>query len=270
MLDLTKLPTAYGTNPTPQSTTPNTTQGSDQMWEPEQWGQAGGVYSGLAGGYTNPYTAMAGQMLGNFANAGGSPVDTQGWAAAQQPLMMQQYEDMTKQMMERAGMGGVRYGSGLQQSIGKYGGDLMNQFQSGMADRHLGAQENAMNRMYGLPGQFAGLGNTMLGSQLAGAEGLMGLGSQRAMLPLQVAAGMGGLGNQMSNQQMMPYQMMGGYMGSPQYTQQTYQPSPYTGMMGFGANLLANQIGSGGGGGLQPDMTGVGGYVGNSGQLQGW
>jgi len=220
----------------------------ETMKYPEQWGQASDVWSQLASGqYTNPGM----DWLRNMMQSGGAPVDVSGWGAAQQPLMMQQFSDMTKQMAEQAGMGGTRYGSGLQGNIARYGGQLQNQFQSNLMDRWLQSQEAAKGRAYG-----AGQGLSQLGlqGQVAGAEGLGGLGQQYANLPMQLAQSMTGVGGYMTGQQIDPWtQMMAGMVGNPYMTQQTYQQSPTQSILGIlGGMPWGDIFGGGGGGGGTP------------------
>jgi len=157
--------------------------------------------------------------LKNLLAGGGNPVDVQGWADAYRPAMMDQYSNAVKQMAEQAGVGGTRYGSGLQQSIANYGGQLQNQFNEQMADKWLGSQENALGRAMSGAGMLGSMGSTA-------GEGLMGLGSMYANLPLSVAQMMGGLGGQLTNQQIDPWtQMLAGLMGNTNAGAQTYTPS---------------------------------------------
>ena len=225
---------------------------------PKQWEQAGDVWSQLASGqYTNPGM----DWLTNMMQSGGSPVDVSGWGAAQQPVMMQQFSDMTKQMAEQAGMGGTRYGSGLQGNIARYGGQLQNQFQSNLMDRWLQAQEAGMGRAYG-----AGQGLSQLGlqGQVAGAEGLGGIGDRYAQHPINVADAMMRGGGYLTSQQVDPWtQWMGQMVGNPYMTQQTYQPSAFQDVMGILPQVPWGDIFGGGGGGIPgPSMEGSGGILG--------
>jgi hypothetical protein len=200
------------------------------MWEPEEWGQAADYYKQLTSGqYTNPALQQGLQFLTNVVQSGGSPVDTDAWGQAQRAALMRQYEDATKEMMEKAGVGGVRYGSGLQQSIGKYGSDLMSQFGAALADKWLQAQEAAKQRQ-----MQAGMGYLPYGQLgITGAEGLQNLGTQRATLPLQVASYLGNIGQQLTGQQVDPWtQFMAQMLGEPTFTEQTYRPSIWSNILG--------------------------------------
>jgi len=226
------------------------------MKYPEQWGQASDVWSQLASGqYTNPGM----DWLRNMMESGGSPVDVSGWGAAQQPLMMQQFSDMTKQMAEQAGMGGTRYGSGLQGNIARYGGQLQNQFQSNLMDRWLQSQEAGMGRAYGAGRDLSQFG---LQSQAAGAEGLGMMGDRYAQHPINVADAMMRGGGYLTSQQIDPWtQMMAGLVGNPYMTQQTYQQSPTQSILGILGGMPWGDI-FGGGGTPSPSMQGVGGILG--------
>ena len=202
-------------------TTGGGTMANNEFKYPSEWGQAGDVWSQMAGGqYTN--TGM--DWLKNLMQSGGSPVDVNAWGAAQQPAMMDQYSNMVKQMAEQAGVGGTRYGSGLQGQIANYGGQLQNQFQSQLADKWLQAQEAGMGRASGAGNLLAQLG---LGTQQTGAEGLMGLGGQKAQLPLQVASQMSGMGGQLNSQDAMWAQLLGQLTGNTYAGPQTYQPTGF-------------------------------------------
>lgn len=202
----------------------STTSGGSTFNYPSEWGQAGDFWSKLASGN---YSNQGMDWLTNLMQSGGSPVDVSGWGKAQQPLMMQNFQDMTKQMAEQAGVGGTRYSSGLQGQIARYGGQLQNQFQSDLMDRWLQSQEAGAGRAYGAGNLLSQLG---LGAQTSGAEGLMSLGNLKSQLPLQVASMMGGLGGQLTNQQVDPWtQMMMQLIGpTGQYNEaQTYQPTQF-------------------------------------------
>jgi hypothetical protein len=240
MIDTSTLKDAWGWEPTstpgtvqkkltaPASSSTSGTTGGGTVANstfnyPSEWGQAGDVWSQMASGnYSN--TGM--DWLKNLLGSGGSQGALQQWGAAQQPAMMDQFSNMTKQMAEQAGVGGARYGSGLQNAIGNYGGQLQNQFQSNLMDRWLQAQGQDVNTA-------SLLSQLGLGTQQTGAEGLMGLGNYKNQLPLQVAGMMGNLGQSLTNQQIDPWtQMMSGILGNTAYAQpQTYQPTAWQQML---------------------------------------
>lgn len=225
---------------------------------PSQWGTASDLWTKMAqGNYSN--TGM--DYLSKLLAGGGNPVDVQGWASARRPAMMDEYSNMVKEMAEQAGVGGVRYGSGLQGQISNYGGQLMNQFNQQMADKWMGSQENAMSRALSGAGTLGGLG--MQGAA-TGGEGLMSLGNMYAQLPMQVASQMGGLGQSLTNQQIDPWtQMLAGLIGNTNATAQTYTPS---GLQSFLQGIMPglSSAFSGGYGGTPAsaiDMTGTGGIL---------
>lgn len=194
---------------------------------PDQWKQAADLWSQMAGGnYSNAGTDWLTQML----QGGGNPVDVQGWANARRPAMMDEYSNMVKEMAERAGVGGVRYGSGLQGQIANYGGQLQNQFNQDLADRWMGSQESAMGRAMSGAGT---LGQFGLQSAGMGGQGLMQSGWDYANLPMQVAGQMSGLGQSLTNQQIDPWTQMLFSMLNPtgQAGAQTYTPSGLQSML---------------------------------------
>jgi len=206
--------------------------GNASIQYPSQWNQAGDIWSQMAGGLG---TSM--DWLKNLLAGGGNPVDVQGWADAYRPAMMDQYSNAVKQMAEQAGVGGTRYGSGLQESIANYGRQLQNQFNEQMADKWLGSQENALGRAMSGAGMLGSMGSTA-------GEGLMGLGSMYANLPLSVAQMMGGLGGQLTNQQIDPWtQMLAGLMGNTNATAQTYTPSALQSLLMSLSQTLPSALG---------------------------
>jgi hypothetical protein len=200
---------------------------------PGEWDQAGDAWSQMASGnYSNAGT----DWLTNMMNSGGNAFDVSGWDAMYRPQMMDQYSNAVKQMAEQAGMGGVRYGSGLQNSIANYGGQLQNQYTKDLWDRMYGAYESGQNRAAGAGGY---LGQFGLEAQGRGAEGLMSLGNYRSQLPLQTAQTMGNLAMNQTAQQVDPWtQMMAQYIGGTgQAYPQTYTPS---GFQSFFQNAAQN------------------------------
>ena len=210
---------------------------------PGEWDQAGDLWSQLAsGGYSNQGMDWLTQMM----QGGGNAFDVAGYDAANQPAMMDMFSNMTKEMAEQAGVGGTRYGSGLQQSIGRYGGQLQNQYNRDKFGNAFNAWEAGQGRAAGAGSLLSQLG---LGARQAGGEGLMSLGSMRSQLPLQVAQMMGGLGGQLTGQQIDPWTqalMSGGMLGNTQGTEQMYNPS---GFQSFLQGILPGLSQAFGGGG---------------------
>lgn len=175
---------------------------------PEQWQQAGDIYSQLAGGMP------------------GMPDPSAIWGGYQQ-----QAGDLSRELAEQAGMGmGSRYGSALQRNIADVGM---------RAGERFGGEMERM-RM----GDIQGQRQAMLGA----AGGLSGLGGAQAMLPGQLAGQAMGLGGQYQGMQQqeydrqrqewmrqqpeyspyLPYMQQGAQVP---YGPQTYQP-------GFGSNMM--------------------------------
>lgn len=233
---INKDPVNSTTSSTGGNTMANNTSTASTFNYPGEWDQAGDIWSQMAGGnYTN--TGM--DWLTNLMRSGGGAFDQSGYDAANQPAMMDQFSNMTKQMAEQAGMGGTRYSSGLLNSIGNYGSQLQNQYNQNKWQNAFQGHEAGMGRAYGAGGLLSQLG---LGAQQGGAEGLLSLGGQRAQLPLSVASMMSGLGNSLTGQQVDPWsQMMMQLLGGTgQATPQTYTPSGFqTALSGLSQTLPA-------------------------------
>lgn len=175
---------------------------------PEQWGQAGDIYSQLAGGM--PGMPDPGAIWGGY---------------------QQQAGDLSRELAEQAGMGmGSRYGSALQRNIADVGM---------RAGERFGGEMERM-RM----GDVAGQRQAMLGA----AAGYSGLGGAYAMLPGQLAGQAMGLGGQYQNMQQQEYdrQRQEWMRQQPEYSpylsymqqgaQVPYGPQTYS--PGFGSNML--------------------------------
>ena len=216
-----------GTSTGTSSATGGTMANTDANFKyPDQWQQASDLWSQMANG---TYSNQGLDYLSNWLSGGGLASKLGEWGAAQKPAMMDEYSNMVKQMAEQAGVGGARYGSGLQQSIANYGGQLQNKFQSDLMNQMMNAYGQDVNTAAGM-GQFG------LNAAQTGGQGLMGLGSLYSQLPLQVASMMGGLGGNLTSQQIDPWtQMLAGLMVNTNATEQTYTPS---GLQSFLTNLL--------------------------------
>jgi hypothetical protein len=155
--------------------------------------------------------------LTKLMQSGGGAFDQSGYDAANQPAMMDQYSNAVKQMAEQSGMGGTRYGSGLLNSIGNYGSQLQNQYNQNKWNNAFQGYEAGM-------GRAANAGNALsqfgLGARQTGLEGLMGLGTAKAQLPLQVS-------NQLNNQELNWAQLLGQNTGNQNAQAQTYTPSMF-------------------------------------------
>ena len=175
---------------------------------PEQWQQAGDIYSQLAGGMP------------------GMPDPSAIWGGYQQ-----QAGDLSRELAEQAGMGmGTRYGSALQRNIADVGM---------RAGERFGGEMERM-RM----GDVAGQRQAMLGA----AGGLSGLGGAQAMLPGQLAGQAMGLGGQYQSMQQQEYdrQRQEWMRQQPEYSpylpymqqgaQVPYGPQTYS--PGFGSNMM--------------------------------
>ena len=201
------------TTPTIGGGTPMANTGNNFIY-PTEWDNLGDQWGQMASGnYTNPGM----DWLTKLMQSGGGAFDQSGYDAANQPAMMDQFSNATKQMAEQAGMGGTRYGSGLLNSIGNYGSQLQNQYNKDKWGNAFQGYEAGMGRAYGA-GQ--GLSQFGLGARQTGLEGLFGLGQAKAQLPLQVA-------NQLNNQEMGWAGMLGQNTGNQNAAPQTYTPSMF-------------------------------------------
>ena len=109
-------------------------------------------------------------------------------------------------------MGGTRYGSGLLNSIGNYGGQLQNQYNQNKWQNAFQGHEAGMGRAYGA-GQ--GLSQLGLGAKEAGLQGRLSLGREKSYLPLYVS-------NQLNNQEMGWAGLLGQNTGNQYAAPQTY------------------------------------------------
>lgn len=199
---------------------------------PSEWGQAGDVWSQMANG---TYSNQGMDYLKNFLQGGGSSGQLSNWANAYKGTMMDDYSNMVKQMAEQAGVGGTRYGSGLQSQIGNYGSQLQNRFASDYMSQLLGAQGTDV----GTATNLAGLG---LGAKQSGLEGLLSLGGQKAQLPLNVAQTMMGLGQGMSGDQMNWYNLMNSVINGTNNQQQQYTPNTLQSILSSLSGTLGNDL----------------------------
>ena len=162
------------------------------------------------------------------------------------PVMQKQMDDIRKQAMASANVSGMGNSSVLGNQIAQGQGDLMNQFNMGLAQQQMGLDESAKNRMLqamGMLGNFGGqeLQADQFGQNMAlqSAQGLQGLGSQYWNMPFQVAGQMSGLGQQYNQSMLTPLdqqyaQMLG--LGAQASGQQQYTPGFMTNVaQGLGA-----------------------------------
>jgi hypothetical protein len=149
---------------------------------------------------------------------------------------MDQFSNAVKQMAEQSGMGGTRYGSGLLNSIGSYGGQLQNQYNKDKWGNAFQGYEAGMGRAYGA-GQ--GLAQFGLGAKQTGLEGMFGLGQAKAQLPLQVA-------NQLNNQEMGWAGLLGQNTGNQNAAPQTYTPSMFQSILQSLTQTLPGALGRNG------------------------
>jgi hypothetical protein len=183
------------------------------------------------------YSNQGMDYLNNFLQGGGSSGQLSNWANAYKGTMMDDYSNMVKQMAEQAGVGGTRYGSGLQSQIGNYGSQLQNRFASDYMSQLLGAQGTDV----GTATNLAGLG---FGAQQSGLEGLLSLGGQKAQLPLNVAQTMMGLGQGMSGDQMNWYNLMNSVINGTNNQQQQYTPNTLQSILSSLGSTLPGAIDS--------------------------
>ena len=243
---------------------------------PTQWADAEDVYKRYASGeFKTPEAWSMGQgVLGQMAQTG-NPVDVQGWWDAQQDPTKTYLSDMTKELAEQAGVGGVRFSTPLQRNIADQSRRAIENLTAGMADRHIAAQEAARGRQLGATGQLFSYGSGMAGLEsdaanraMSAAGGLGNLGSMYFQAPMQVAgqmANQGAMTQQMRNQQLQQMQNNPWQQGLLQYLMmsqggvpQMYQPSFLEQMLGA-AGQAAPYLRRNEGGGA--DISG-GGYGG--------
>ena len=175
---------------------------------PEQWDWASEVMKNFAYGDPTeiPWQWNQASEFGQNMMDSGSPVDVSAYKEAMAPVLERQFGDMTRQMLEEFGMGGLRWSTPVQGAISREGSRLMENYGLGLADRDLAAQEAARQRqmqasglMYGLGGGISGLGESARNRSLQAASGLSGLGAQYLQAPQDWAQQMWGMGQQQQN-----------------------------------------------------------------------
>jgi len=231
---------------------------------PSQWQQAGNLYGQVANSQqTQP--AMWGQgqdWLKQLWGQQGNPVDVSGMWNTLMPQAERAYRDQANQLGQQWGAmnPGVSGGTGLDTAKMDTWSRLLENMAGNVMNAGIGAQENAANRMYQLPGMAynygageAGNASDYWGRMMGAANGLQGLGGQYASLPMQLANTMGGLSQQANSMAIDPWtQMSANLIGNPYMTNTTYQPSTLTNVLGVLANTPWGSIfGGGGGGGTQ-------------------
>jgi len=171
---------------------------------PEQWGTASDVMTNFAQGDPTqvPWQWSEASEFGQNMMQEGMPVDVSAYKEAMAPVLERQFGDMTRQMLEEFGMGGLRWSTPVQGAISREGSRLMENYGLGLADRDLAAQESARQRqmqasnlMYGLGGGISGLGESARNRALQAAGGLSGLGQQYLQAPQDWAQQMWGMGS---------------------------------------------------------------------------
>jgi len=171
---------------------------------PEQWDWASEVMGNFAYGDPTqvPWQWSEASQLGQGMMESGMPVDVSAYKEAMAPVLERQFGDMTRQMLEEFGMGGLRWSTPVQGAISREGSRLMENYGLGLADRDLAAQESARQRqmqasnlMYGLGGGISGLGESARNRALQAAGGLSGLGQQYLQAPQDWAQQMWGMGS---------------------------------------------------------------------------
>jgi len=97
----------------------------------------------------------------------------------------------------------------------------------------LNAQEAAKQRQMAAGQMFPTYANLGLGTTMAGAEGLLGLGQAQGNYFNNAMANLMGAGNYSNQSSIDPWtQMMAGMVGNPYYGQQTYNPTRFENVLG--------------------------------------
>jgi len=226
---VTKTPTAA----TGGGTTVANTANPGNFIYPTEWDNLGDQWSQMAqGNYTNPGM----DWLTKLMQSGGGAFDQSGYDAANQPAMMDQWSTGAKDIFEGAGFN--RYGSGVLNSVANYGKQLQNQYNKDKWGNAFQGYEAGMGRAYGA-GQ--GLSQFGLGAKEAGLQGRLGLGREKAYLPLYVS-------NQLNNQEMGWAGLLGQNTGNQNAAPQTYTPSMFQSILqSLSSTLPSAFAGSSGG-----------------------
>ncbi len=206
---------------------------------PSQWGEASDFWS---------------KMLET-----GQPTDIEPWWQAQQQATKLGIERAGKESVEQFGLGGLRYSTPLGQQLGRQASEAW----AGIAPQYWGM---------GMQAQEAAKGR-----QMGAAQNLWGAGGDYARLPMEVGERMLGMGGEYQRQQMQamypmmqefqrmtpeqsPWLQMGQQFPYGQFGQQyqQYQQSPFSQMLGAGAQALPWLIGgpAGAAAGAVPEIMG--------------
>ena len=228
---------------------------------PDLWGQAEDFYGNMMGGGMNvgsPWQWGYGSDVLRGMAGSGMPVDIEGWAAANEPVMQRQYEQAAAQALETAGYGGKRWATPTAASIADIGGKIHENFMLDIAGKQMSSQEAARQRQLQATGQLLGYGQAESGLGLANMANMMGaagagvgLGGQQLFAPMQIGQGMMQMGGGMQNMQQQeinammndPYLMMAlqmsGQMGN-QFAPQQFNPGWASQFLDIGGSLLPN------------------------------
>lgn len=224
------------------------------------WGKAADLYGYAATPQAAPTAWGTAENAYNNMVGTGNPTDVTGWWNAQQPKFQTQMGDISKQMAEQAGLGGMRWSSPLATGIAEQGRRGLENLTADFAGRQITADEAAKQRMMesmsgltGLGQGQANLGLANTANMFTGAGGLANIGQLQFNAPMQAAQALQNSGNNMWNQQnaMMnqmynPPWMQGALQASGQSaygTPQTYQPSFGENMLGVAGQLLPYSFG---------------------------
>lgn len=182
----------------------------------------------------------------------GMPTDIEPWWQAQQEKTKYGIERAGKEAAEQFGLGGMRYSTPLGQQLGRLGSEAW----AGIAPQYWG--------------MGAGMKEAAKGRQMGAAQGLMGVGSEFARFPLETGERMLGMSGEYQRQRMAsmfpfmqefqrmtpersPWLQYGAQFpyGAFQQEPVQYQQSPFSQMLGFGAQLLPTLLS---GGSIPPGM----------------
>lgn len=190
----------------------------------------------------------SGDFWSKLVREGGMPTSIQPWWQAQQQAAGDQITRAGKEAAESFGLGGLRYSTPLGQQISRIGAETTAGIMPRYWELGMQSEEAARNR------------------QMTGAQALMGLGGERARLPMEVGERMLGMSGNLQQQQMAamypflqefsrmapensPWLQYGQNFpyGQFQQTPTQYQQSPFSQFAGIAAQFLPMLLGGGAG-----------------------
>jgi hypothetical protein len=237
-----------------QTAAPAPSQSGDpyggQMWAPAEWGEQAN-YARAA--MNEQYQAPAGIGMGYsgiqdlYAN-NGYKTDASAYKAANEPMFQRSLQEEKQKIMQQMHGSGFGDSSVMGSQLMRGIGDLYLNRDRDYADRDLGFQESASNRMVqglGMLPSMAGVENQAYGDWAnrgrAAAGDLGAVGDKYWNAPMQYATNQAQIGSMYNQNSMTPWDQYYGSVMNPGSAQPaTYTPGLGTQLMGAATSMLGN------------------------------